>query len=146
MMMQEKNQIFLLIHKFKQLNKNKLKNNKIKKKNNKMNNQNQKFKIEKLKKYHILKQLKKEKRLMIILYKECMKKDRILHYSLYNFFYYCFQKLKKKPPIINITSKNKITKGNGKMDPEEHKLRVFNRENVPMMPELIIPSFTIKKD
>lgn len=55
------------------------------------------------------------------------------------------QKLKKKPPILNITSKNKITK-NGKMDPEEHRLRVFNRENVPVMPELIIPSFTIKKD
>lgn len=32
------------------------------------------------------------------------------------------------------------------MDPEEHRLRVFNRENVPVMPELIIPSFTIKKD
>ena len=32
------------------------------------------------------------------------------------------------------------------MDPEEHKLRVFNRDNVPTMPDLIIPSFTIKKD
>jgi hypothetical protein len=32
------------------------------------------------------------------------------------------------------------------MDPEEHRLRVFNRENVPIMPDLIIPSFTIKKD
>jgi hypothetical protein len=32
------------------------------------------------------------------------------------------------------------------MDPDEHRLRVFNRENVPVMPELIIPSFTIKKD
>ncbi|CAD8090817.1 unnamed protein product [Paramecium sonneborni] len=57
-----------------------------------------------------------------------------------------FAKFKKKPPILNITSKNKITKGNGKLDPEEHKLRVFNRENVPTMPDLIIPSFTIKKD
>ncbi|CAD8070592.1 unnamed protein product [Paramecium sonneborni] len=57
-----------------------------------------------------------------------------------------FAKFKKKPPILNITSKNKIIKGNGRMDPEEHKLRVFNRENVPTMPDLIIPSFTIKKD
>lgn len=32
------------------------------------------------------------------------------------------------------------------MDIEEHKLRVYNRENVPTMPELIIPSFMIKKD
>ncbi|CAD8188952.1 unnamed protein product [Paramecium pentaurelia] len=55
-------------------------------------------------------------------------------------------KLKKKPPILNITSKNKVSKGNGRMDPEEHKLRVYNRENVPTMPDLIIPSFTIKKD
>ncbi|CAK56918.1 unnamed protein product (macronuclear) [Paramecium tetraurelia] len=57
-----------------------------------------------------------------------------------------FAKFKKKPPILNITSKNKITKGNGRMDPEEHKLRVFNRENVPTIPDLIIPSFTVKKD
>ncbi|CAD8198740.1 unnamed protein product [Paramecium pentaurelia] len=57
-----------------------------------------------------------------------------------------FAKLKKKPPILNITTRNKITKGNGKLDPEEHRLRVYNRENVPIMPELIIPSFTIKKD
>ncbi|CAD8116675.1 unnamed protein product [Paramecium sonneborni] len=57
-----------------------------------------------------------------------------------------FAKLKKKPPILNITTKNKITKGFGRMDPEEHRLRVYNRENVPIMPELIIPSFTIKKD
>ncbi|CAD8170184.1 unnamed protein product [Paramecium octaurelia] len=57
-----------------------------------------------------------------------------------------FAKFKKKPPILNITSKNKISKGNGRMDPEEHKLRVYNRENVPTMPDLIIPSFTIKKD
>ncbi|CAD8208260.1 unnamed protein product [Paramecium octaurelia] len=57
-----------------------------------------------------------------------------------------FAKLKKKPPILNITARNKITKGYGKLDPQEHLLRVYNRENVPVMPELIIPSFTIKKD
>lgn len=32
------------------------------------------------------------------------------------------------------------------MDREEHKLRVYNRENVPTIPELIIPTFMIKKD
>ncbi|CAK75451.1 unnamed protein product (macronuclear) [Paramecium tetraurelia] len=57
-----------------------------------------------------------------------------------------FAKLKKKPPALNITSKNKIQSGNGRMDIEEHKLRVYNRENVPTMPELIIPTFMIKKD
>ncbi|CAD8109189.1 unnamed protein product [Paramecium sonneborni] len=57
-----------------------------------------------------------------------------------------FAKLQKKPPLLNITARNKITKGHGRIDPEEHRLRVYNRENVPIMPELIIPSFTIKKD
>ncbi|CAD8063292.1 unnamed protein product [Paramecium sonneborni] len=57
-----------------------------------------------------------------------------------------FAKLKKKPPVLNITSKNKIQSGSGRMDIEEHKLRVYNRENVPTMPELIIPTFMIKKD
>ncbi|CAD8057153.1 unnamed protein product [Paramecium primaurelia] len=57
-----------------------------------------------------------------------------------------FAKLKKKPPVLNITSKNKIQSGSGRMDIEEHKLRIYNRENVPTMPELIIPTFMIKKD
>lgn len=52
-----------------------------------------------------------------------------------------YQKLRRKTPILNITTKNKILKGNGRMDPEEHKLRVYNRENVPIIPELVIPSF-----
>lgn len=54
--------------------------------------------------------------------------------------------MKKKTPALNITSKNKISLGSGRIDPEEHKLRVYNRENVPTMPELMIPSFMIKKD
>jgi hypothetical protein len=55
--------------------------------------------------------------------------------------------LKKKTPRLNITSKNKITKGgNVRMDPEEHKLRIYNRENVPIVPDLILPSFQVKKD
>lgn len=54
--------------------------------------------------------------------------------------------MKKKTPALNITSKNKISIGSGRIDPEEHKLRIYNRENVPTMPELMIPSFMIKKD
>lgn len=55
--------------------------------------------------------------------------------------------MKKKTPRLNITSKNKISKGGSKrMDPEEHKLRIYNRENVPIVPDLILPSFQVKKD
>ncbi|CAD8152493.1 unnamed protein product [Paramecium pentaurelia] len=57
-----------------------------------------------------------------------------------------FAKLQKKPPALNITSKNKIQSGSGRIDMEEHKLRIYNRENVPTIPELIIPTFMIKKD
>ncbi|KAM3135997.1 hypothetical protein pb186bvf_011802 [Paramecium bursaria] len=58
-----------------------------------------------------------------------------------------YAKLKKKTPRLNITSKNKITKGgNVRMDPEEHKLRIYNRENVPIVPDLILPTFQVKKD
>ena len=32
------------------------------------------------------------------------------------------------------------------MDPEEHKLRIYNRENVPIVPDLILPTFQVKKD
>ena len=50
--------------------------------------------------------------------------------------------MKKKTPRLNITSKNKITKGGHiRMDPEEHKLRIYNRENVPIVPDLILPTF-----
>lgn len=68
-----------------------------------------------------------------------MKKDRIQHCLLY--ILYLYQKLRRKTPILNITTKNKIVKGNGRIDPEEHKLRIYNRENVPIIPELVIPSF-----
>ena len=55
--------------------------------------------------------------------------------------------MKKKTPRLNITSKNKITKGGYvRMDPEEHKLRIYNRENVPIVPDLILPTFQVKKD
>lgn len=55
--------------------------------------------------------------------------------------------MKKKTPRLNITSKNKVSKGgSGRIDPEEHKLRIFNRENVPCIPELIVPTFPVKKD
>ncbi|CAD8155421.1 unnamed protein product [Paramecium octaurelia] len=95
-------------------------------------------------------QIKKQPRQQY--YSEAVKnRDRIYNNMIERFFAKrqnpaMFAKLKKKPPALNITSKNKIQSGNGRMDIEEHKLRVYNRENVPTMPELIIPTFLIKKD
>lgn len=58
-----------------------------------------------------------------------------------------FAKLKVKNPKLHITSKgNKIQKSGEPADHIEHKMRVFNRENTPCVPDLIIPSFPSRKD
>jgi hypothetical protein len=58
-----------------------------------------------------------------------------------------FSKLKPKNPKLYITGKtNQVQKTGEPLDHIEHRMRIFNRENTPCVPELIIPSFPTRKD